>query len=59
MPLSENYEGWAKLSPFYYYQSSNPLVNGMNWTHGAILFVTFIGLIALSIPLFQRRDLRG
>jgi ABC-2 type transport system permease protein len=59
MPLSENYAVWAKLSPFYYYQSSNPLVNGMNWTHGAILAGIFISLIALSIPLFQRRDLRG
>jgi ABC-2 type transport system permease protein len=59
MPLSENYAGLAKLSPFYYYQSSNPMVNGMNWAHGALLAAVFIGLVALSIPLFQRRDIRG
>jgi len=59
MPLSENYAGWAKLSPFYYYQTSNPLVNGMAWGDAAVLAGIFIVLIALSIPLFQRRDLRG
>ncbi|MEE8374828.1 MAG: hypothetical protein V3S26_00725, partial [Acidimicrobiia bacterium] len=59
MPLSENYAGWAKLSPFYYYQTSNPLVNGMAWGDAAVLAGIFIVLIAASIPLFQRRDLRG
>ncbi len=59
MPLSENYAGWAKLSPFYYYQNSNPLVNGMAWGNAAVLAGIIIVLIALSIPLFQRRDLRG
>ena len=38
--------------------SSDPLMNGMNWGHGAVLTVLVILLIALSVVLFQRRDLR-
>jgi len=58
MPLSENYAGFAKLSPFYYYLGSDPLVNGMNWGHGAVLAGLFVALVLLAMPLFERRDLR-
>lgn len=59
MPLSENYAGWAKISPFHYYLGSDPLVNGMNWGHAAVLTAIFLGLVAASLPAFQRRDVRG
>lgn len=58
MPLSENYAGWAKISPFHYYLGSNPLVNGMNWGHAGVLAGVFLLLVVLSIPLLERRDLR-
>ncbi len=58
-PLSESFEPWAALSPFDLYLGSNPLVNGMEWVDGAILVVVFLALVALSVPLFHRRDLRG
>lgn len=58
-PLSESFEPWAALSPFDLYLGSNPLVNGMAWLDGAILAVVFLALVTLSVPLFQRRDLRG
>jgi len=57
-PLNENLAGYAKWSPYYYYLSSDPLLTGMNWGHGAILAGLTLGLFVLSIALFQRRDLR-
>ncbi len=59
MPLSENFAGWAKISPFHYYLGSDPLVNGMHWGHGAVLAGVFVVLVAASLPAFQRRDIRG
>jgi ABC-2 type transport system permease protein len=59
MPLSENFAGWAKVSPFHYYLGSDPLVNGMNWGHAAVLTGMFVVLVAASLPAFQRRDVRG
>jgi ABC-2 type transport system permease protein len=58
LPLSDNLAGYAKWSPFYYYLSSDPLVNGMHWGHGALLAVLGLALVALSVALFRRRDLR-
>jgi ABC-2 type transport system permease protein len=58
LPLNESVAGFAKLSPFYYYLGSDPLLTGMDWGHGAILAGLALGLIALSVILFQRRDLR-
>lgn len=58
LPLSDRLAGWAKVSPFNYYLSSDPLVNGMHWGHGALLAGLAVALIALSVMLFQRRDLR-
>jgi len=57
-PLNESLASYAKWSPYYYYLSSDPLLTGMNWGHGAILAGLTLGLIMLSITLFQRRDLR-
>ncbi len=57
LPYSE-FAGWEKISPFYYFLSSDPLLNGMHWGHGALLAGVTVALIALSVPLFNRRDLR-
>jgi ABC-2 type transport system permease protein len=58
LPFSDTLVGYAKASPFYYYLTSDPLMNGMHWGHGAVLTVLTVVLIALSVVLFQRRDLR-
>jgi len=58
LPLSESAAGYTKWSPYHYYLSSDPLLTGMNWGHGGILAGLALGLIVLSIVLFQRRDLR-
>ena len=47
------------MSPFYLYLGSDPLNNGMAWGHAAILAGLFVGLVAVSIPLWSNRDLRG
>ncbi|MFV1971387.1 MAG: ABC transporter permease, partial [Acidimicrobiia bacterium] len=58
LPFNDTLAGYAKWSPFYYYLGSDPLVNGMHWGHGAVLTGLAIGLIALAVALFERRDLR-
>jgi ABC-2 type transport system permease protein len=50
--------GLQKLSPFYYYLGSDPLMTGMNWGNAAVLLGITVVLIAVSFVLFQRRDLR-
>ncbi len=49
---------WQKFSPFYYYLSSDPLNNGLDWSHAAVLVAISVVLFALAFPLFQRRDIR-
>lgn len=51
-------EAWTKLSPFYYYGAAEPLANGANWGHLAILLIIAAVPIAAAFSLFQRRDLR-
>jgi len=58
LPFNDALVGWAKVSPFYYYLSSDPLMNGMDWTHGAVLAGLTLILVAIALVLFQRRDLR-
>lgn len=59
LPLAESLADYAKWSPFHFYLGSDPLTNGMAWGNAAVLAGIFLSLIALSIPLLQRRDLRG
>ncbi|MDH3307387.1 MAG: ABC transporter permease [Acidimicrobiia bacterium] len=56
--LNDTVAGIARWTPFEYYLTSNPLSNGMNWGHGAILAAIPVVFIALAVFLFQRRDLR-
>jgi ABC-2 type transport system permease protein len=58
LPFNDTFAGYAKWSPFYYYLSSDPLINGMNWAHGAVQAGLAIALVALAVLLFNRRDLR-
>jgi ABC-2 type transport system permease protein len=58
LPFTDKLAGFAKWSPFYYYLSSDPLMNGMNWVHGAVLAGLSVILVVLALVFFQRRDLR-
>jgi ABC-2 type transport system permease protein len=56
--LNDTVDSLAALTPFDYYLSSEPLVNGMHWGHAAILASAFVALIGAAVVLFDRRDLR-
>lgn len=58
LPLSDSLAGYAKWSPFYYYLSSDPLMNGMPWGHAAVLASLTVALVAAAVILIDRRDLR-
>ncbi len=58
LPFSDSIGGLANWTPFYYYLTSDPLNTGMHWGHAAVLTVLAGALVALSVVLFQRRDLR-
>jgi ABC-2 type transport system permease protein len=58
LPLSNSLEGFAKFQPFYYYLTSDPLNNGMDWTHAGVLTGLIVVFVAAALVLFQRRDLR-
>ncbi len=58
LPFAEGLEGLAEFTPFHYYLSSNPLMNGMDWGHAAVLATAFAVLVAIAVTLFDRRDLR-
>lgn len=58
LPLNDNTEAWARLTPFHYYLSSDPLNTGMAWGHAAVLMGLFLVTVAAAIVLFDRRDLR-
>jgi ABC-2 type transport system permease protein len=47
------------VSPFHYYLGSDPLTQGMPWADAAVLLALSLVLVALAIPLFDHRDLRG
>lgn len=56
--VSDDLSALQKLSPFYYYLGGDPLNAGLDWTHAAVLAAIAIALVGVSVPLFQRRDIR-
>jgi ABC-2 type transport system permease protein len=50
-------EPFTKISPFYYYSSSDPLANGLDWSHMAVLLVVILLMGGMAILSFRRRDL--
>ncbi len=58
LPLSDSLAGYAKLSVFHYYSGGDPLVNGLNLGHAALLAGLTVVLVVAAVGLFDRRDLR-
>ena len=56
-PVIDLLEPLSRLSPFYYYIDSDPLVNGLNLVHAAVLVALAAVLLAASTVTFERRDL--
>ncbi len=46
------------VSPFFYYNGADPLANGLDLAHAAVLLVTIVILFAVGSLGLQRRDLR-
>lgn len=59
LPLSDGLADYAQVSPWYYFADSNPLANGPEYAHLAVLAVISLILIALALLAYRRRDLRG
>jgi ABC-2 type transport system permease protein len=57
-PLSDSVDAFKGLSPFYYYNSADPLRNGADPLH--LLFLAFLGFVFFGLALiaFDRRDVR-
>lgn len=59
LPLSDSLAGWARISPWYYYNSSDPLANGPDWTHLLVLAILAVIVALVAVVPFQRRDLHS
>lgn len=58
LPLSTDLADFARFSPFFYYLGGQPLVDGLDWVHAAVLGTIFLAEVMLATVLFTRRDLR-
>ncbi len=56
-PLVDVLEPLTRLSPFYYYIGADPLTNGLNLLHAAVLTGLTLALLAVALVTFERRDL--
>ena len=56
-PVVDALEPLSKLSPFYYYIDGDPITNGLNFVHAAVLMGLTAVLLAVALITFERRDL--
>ncbi|WP_345762175.1 ABC transporter permease subunit [Diaminobutyricibacter sp. McL0608] len=59
LPLDSNLAAGQKFSPWYYYNSSNPLTHGAQGGYILLLVAISILLAVAAVLVFRRRDLRG
>lgn len=56
--LSDSLAPLTRWTPWHYYLSSDPLVNGLDLVHAGVLAGIFIVLVAAAMVAFERRDVR-
>ena len=56
-PLADAIEPFQKLSPFYYFIGADPLANGLDPAHAAVLIGLAVVALATALVTFERRDL--
>ncbi len=56
-PLVDWLEPFQVASPFYYYIDANPLANGLNPLHVAVLIGLTVVFLVIAVVTFERRDL--
>ena len=59
LPLIEGLEGLRKALPWYYFDGSDPVYNGIAWSHLAVLILGSLLFLIASVIGFNRRDLKG
>ncbi|MEE9473415.1 MAG: ABC transporter permease subunit, partial [Acidimicrobiia bacterium] len=57
LPLIKGWENTAKAFPWYYFQGSDPLLNGIGWGHLGVLFGGIALFLAAAVIGVNRRDL--
>ncbi len=58
IPLIEAADGWERAFPWYYFDGSQPSINGVDWAHVGILGGASIALAAVGFVGVTRRDLK-
>lgn len=56
--LSETLAPWKRITPWHYYTSGDPILNGLDWTNVAVLTALFVALVVGSVFAFDRRDVK-
>jgi len=59
LPLVEGLEDLRKAFPWYYFDGSEPVHNGIAWGHLAALTAGSAALLVVAVVGFRRRDLRS
>ncbi len=52
----ESLRGWVRLSPFEHLVGSEPILRGLPPLASGVLALVALGVLAVSLPLFTRRD---
>lgn len=58
LPLIEGAADFARIFPWYYFDSSAPDINGVAWGHVAVLGGLSVAFVVGAVMLLDRRDLR-
>jgi ABC-2 type transport system permease protein len=59
IPLIEQADGWERLAPWYWFDGSQPVLNGVEWGHVSVLLGGVVVLCAVGFLGVRRRDLRA
>ena len=59
LPLFDWGKNVVKAFPWYYFNGSNPLINGVQWWHVAALLGASVVFVGAAVVGVQRRDLKG
>lgn len=57
--LVDGLEPWRPVSPVYHYVGYDPLTNGLDAGHVAVLLAMAVAGVVVALLAFERRDIRG
>jgi ABC-2 type transport system permease protein len=58
-PFVDGFEGVAKAFPWYYFDGSQPVVNGIDWGHIGVLLAGSAVFVVAAVIGVNRRDLKA